>query len=132
MSAPDDFMRDINAQKLSAPLLGKVMPLGASLPPDEWNDFDRNLERVVDLVGKEHCGDDGPMLAMTAALRLMALDALVFDPEFRGGLITEHSPDGILTFTAIYCGLRRSRQSSEDRTANPCSTGVHSVQAWWN
>lgn len=95
MSAPDEFIQEINAQKVSAPLLGKVMHLWASLPRDEWNDFDRKLERVVELVGEEHCGDAGPMLAMAAALRLMALDALVLDPEFRGWLITEHSPEGI-------------------------------------
>jgi hypothetical protein len=95
MSAPDEFMQEINALKVPAPLLGKVMHLWASLPPDEWDYFDRKLERVVELVAKEHCGDDGPMLAMAAALRLMALDGLVLDPEFRGWLITEHSPEGI-------------------------------------
>ena len=94
MSAPDEFMQDINAQKLSASLLGKVMHLWASLPPDEWNDFDRKLERVVELVAREQGGEENPMLAMAAALRLMALDALVVDPEFRGWLITEHSPGG--------------------------------------
>src|SRR4029077_5809906 len=95
MSAPDEFVHEINAQKVSATLLGKVMHLWASLSSNEWNDFDRKLERVVDLVGKEHCGDGAPMLAMAVALRLMALDALVLDPEFRGWLITGHSPDGI-------------------------------------
>ena len=40
MSAPDEFMREINAQKVAAPLLGKVMHLWASLPRDEWQDFD--------------------------------------------------------------------------------------------
>ena len=95
MSAPDEFMREINAQKVAAPLLGKVMHLWASLPRDEWQDFDRKLERVVDLVGKENCGAGDPMLAMAIALRLMALDALVLDPEFRAWLITEHSPDGV-------------------------------------
>src|SRR4029078_1990507 len=93
MAAPNEFMREINAQKVSAPLLGKVMHLWASLPREEWQDFDQKLERVVDFVGKENGGD--PMLAMAIALRLMALDALVLDPEFRGWLITEHSPGGI-------------------------------------
>ena len=93
MSAPDEFMQEINAQKVSAPLLGKVMHLWASLPREEWQDFDQKLERVVDFVGKENGGD--PMLAMAIALRLMALDALVLDPEFRAWLITEHSPDGV-------------------------------------
>jgi hypothetical protein len=95
MSAPDDFMREINAQEVSARLLGKVMHLWASLPRDEWRDFDRRLERVVELVGAEHSGERGPVLAMAVALRLMALDALVLDPEFRGWLITEHAPGGI-------------------------------------
>ena len=95
MSAPDEFMREINAQKVAAALLGKVMHLWASLPRDEWQDFDRKLERVVDLVGKENGGDGAPMLAMAIALRLMALDALVLDPEFRGRLITEHSTGGV-------------------------------------
>ena len=95
MSAPDEFMQEINAQKVSPPLLGKVTHLWASMPRDEWRDFDRRLQRVVDLVDKEHCGDGGPMLAMAIALRLMALDALVLDPEFRAWLITEHSPGSI-------------------------------------
>ena len=95
MSAPDEFMREINAQTVSGPLLGKVMHLWASLPRDEWQDFDRKLERVVELVSKEQGGEGAPMLAMAVALRLMALDALVVDPEFRGWLITEHSPHGI-------------------------------------
>ncbi len=95
MSPPDEFMREINAQKVSAPLLGKVMHLWASLPRDEWRDFDRKLERVVELVGQEQGGDSSPMLAMAAALRLMALDALVVEPELRGWLLSERSPDGI-------------------------------------
>lgn len=95
MSAPDEFMQEINAQKVSAPLLGKVMHLWASLPRNDWCDFDTRLERVVELVGREHDGDASPMLAMAAALRLMALDAMVVDPEFRGWLLSERSPDGI-------------------------------------
>ena len=95
MSAPDEFMREINAQKVSAPLLGKVMHLWASLSRDEWRDFDRKLERVVELVGREQDGDSSPMLAMAAALRLMALDAMVIEPELRGWLMSERSPDGI-------------------------------------
>jgi hypothetical protein len=95
MSAPDEFMQDINAQKVSAPLLGKVMRLWAALPRGEWRDFERRLERVVELVGREHDVEDGPMLAMAAALRLMALDTMVVDPELRGWLMSERSPDGI-------------------------------------
>ena len=95
MSVPDEFIQRINTQQVSASLLGKVMHLWASLPRDEWGDFDRKLERVVELVAKEEGGEDSPMLAMAAALRLMALDALVVDPEFRGWLLTEHSPGGI-------------------------------------
>lgn len=95
MSAPDEFMQQINAQKVSAALLGKVMYVWASLPRDEWGDFDRRLERVVELVDREHGGKDSAMLAMAAALRLMALDAMVVDPEVRGWLLSERSPDGI-------------------------------------
>jgi hypothetical protein len=95
MSAPDEFIQEINAQKVPAPLLGKVMHLWASLPRDDWRDFDRKLERVVELVGREHDGDSSPMLAMAAALRLMALDAMVVDPELRGWLMSERSPHGI-------------------------------------
>jgi len=95
MSAPDEFIQEINAQNVPAPLLGRVMHLWASLPRDEWRDFDRKLERVVELVGREQDGDNSPMLAMAAALRLMALDAMVVDPELRGWLMSERSPDGI-------------------------------------
>jgi hypothetical protein len=35
------------------------------------------------------------MLAMAVALRLMALDAMVVDPELRGWLMSERLPDGI-------------------------------------
>jgi hypothetical protein len=95
MSTADAFMQKINAQKVSAPLLGKMMHLWASLPRDEWLDFDRKLERVVELVAQEQGADGSPMLAMAAALRLMALDAMVVDPELRGWQISERSPDGI-------------------------------------
>jgi hypothetical protein len=95
MPAPGDFIQEINAQHVSATLLGKVMHLWASLPRDQWRDLDRRLERVVELVGREHDGDARPMLAMAAALRLMALDAMVLDPELRGWLMSERSPDGI-------------------------------------
>src|SRR5215472_1441868 len=95
MSAPDEFIQEINAQKVSAPLLGKVMHLWASLPRDEWRDFDRRLERVAELVSREHDGEASPMLAMAAALRLMALDAMVIDPELRAWLMSERLPDGI-------------------------------------
>lgn len=95
MSAPEECMQEINAQKVSALLLGKVMRLWASLPRDEWRDFDRKLERVVELVAREQDSDSSPMLAMAAALRLMALDAMVVEPELRGWLVSEQSPDGI-------------------------------------
>lgn len=35
------------------------------------------------------------MLAMAVALRLMALDAMVVEPELRGWLMSERSPDGV-------------------------------------
>lgn len=95
MSAPDQFIRAINAQKVTPPLLGEVMILWASLPSREWRDFDRRLERVVEFVGKKNGADDSPMLAMAVALRLMALDAMIVDPELRGWLMSERSPDGV-------------------------------------
>ena len=95
MSAPDAFMQEINEQKVSAPLLGKVMHMWASLPRDEWQDFDRKLERVVELVSNEHGGENSSMVAMAVALRLMALDAMVVDPEVRGWLMSDRSPDGV-------------------------------------
>lgn len=95
MAAPEDFIREINAQRVSPSLLGEVMHLWASLPRDEWADFDRRLERVVALVERKNPDEGSPMLAMAAALRLMALDALVVDPEFRGWLVSERSQDGI-------------------------------------
>lgn len=95
MSAPDEFMREINALTVTASLLGKVMHLWASLPRDEWQDFDRKLERVVELVGGEQGGKDSPMVAMAVALRLMALDAMVVDPEVRGWLMSDRLSDGI-------------------------------------
>ena len=56
MSALDAFIQDINEQKETALLLGKVTRLWASLPQAEWQDFDRELERVVELVSKEGAG----------------------------------------------------------------------------
>jgi hypothetical protein len=95
MPAPDDFMQKINAQPVSASLLGKVMHLWASLPREEWRDFDRKLESVVELVAKVQGREGSPMLAMASALRLMALDAMVIAPELRGWLISDRLPDGI-------------------------------------
>jgi muramidase (phage lysozyme) len=53
ISALDEFMLQINAEKVPPLLLGKVMHMWASLPPNEWQDFDRKLERVVALVAAE-------------------------------------------------------------------------------
>lgn len=119
MSPPDDFMQEINAQQVPAPLLGKVMHLWASLPREEWRDFDRRLERVVELVGREHGGDGTAVLAMAAALRLMALDALVVDPEFRGWLITEHSPDGITYIHGDLLRIAADQAILEGTDGNP-------------
>jgi hypothetical protein len=95
MSPPDTFLKEINAQKVSVPLLGKVMHLYASLPRDEWRDFDRKLERVVEFVEGEDGSEGSPLLAMAIALRLMALDAMLVDPELRAWLISGRSWDGI-------------------------------------
>jgi hypothetical protein len=93
MSVPE-FIQ-INAQKVSAALLGKVIHLWASLPRDEWLNFDRRMERVVELVDREEGTEGSPMLGMAVALRLMALDVMVVDPELRGWLMSERLPDGI-------------------------------------
>jgi hypothetical protein len=88
-------MQEINAQKVSAPLLGRVMHLWAPLPRDEWLDFDQKLERVVEFVAQKHGAEGTPMLAMAVALRLMALDVMVVDPELRGWRMSERLPNGI-------------------------------------
>lgn len=95
MSPPDQFIREINAQQVSASLLGEVMTMWAALPADEWNDFDLKLQRVVDFVGKKDGCENSPMLAMAVALRLMALDGVVMDPEMRGWLMSGRTRDGI-------------------------------------
>lgn len=95
MPPPDQFIKDINALMVPASLLGEVMVMWASLPPADWKDFDRRLERVVDFVGKKSGHEENPMLAMAIALRLMALDAIAVDPEFRPWLVSDRSRDGI-------------------------------------
>jgi hypothetical protein len=132
MSAPDAFIREINAQPVSPSLLGEVMHLWASLPRDEWADFDRRLERVVELVSRTNSCEQAPMLAMAAALRLMAVDTLVVDPAFRGWLITERSRRASPTFTGIFCGSRPSRRCSKDPPASPSSTGLNFARALWS
>jgi hypothetical protein len=82
----DDFLRDINAVTVPAPLLGEVTTLWAALPEAEWRDFDRRLEHVLNFVAERETGDHAPMLAMAIALRLMALDAIVHNPEHRAWL----------------------------------------------
>jgi len=95
MTVPDQFIQDINTQNISAALLGEVMIMWASLPPEEWKDFNRKLQRVVEFVDGKRPDVNNPLLAMAVALRLMALDAMVVDPAVRGWLIPEKSPDGI-------------------------------------
>lgn len=95
MSAPDHFIRDINALSVPAPLLGEVMIMWAGLPPDEWANFDRKLERVVEFIDKNDRSEKHFMLAMAVALRLMALDSMVVDPEIRGWLMPGQSSSGI-------------------------------------
>jgi hypothetical protein len=86
---------DINAQTITAALLGEVMNMFASLSSDEWSDFDRRLQRVVDFVDEKRCSDNSPLHAMAVALRLMALDAIVVDPGIRGWLISGNPRNGI-------------------------------------
>lgn len=95
MPNADDFLREINRLNVTPAFLGEVMILWASLSPAEWSDFDRRLERVVEFVGAKMGGEDSAMLAMAAALRLMALDAIVVDPEFRGWRMSEKTPAGV-------------------------------------
>ena len=95
MSNDDDFLHEINRLNVTPALLGEVMILWASLSPDEWSDFDRRLERVVQFVGAKLGGEDNAMLAMAAALRLMALDDIVVDPEFRGWRLSEKTSAGV-------------------------------------
>ena len=91
MSVPDYFIRDINALNVPAPLLGDVMIMWASLPPDEWKNFDQRLERVVEFICKKDRSEESLMLAMAVTLRLMALDCVVADPEIRGWLMPGRS-----------------------------------------
>ena len=72
--------------------------LGSS--PKSGAIFDRRLDWIVDFVGKKDGRDNSPMLVMAVALRLMALDAIVVDPELRGWLMLERSQLGSPTFTA--------------------------------
>jgi nitrogen regulatory protein PII-like uncharacterized protein len=95
MSAPDYFIRDINALNVPAPLLGEVMIMWASLSPDEWKNFDRRLERVVEIICKKDRSEENLMLAMAVTLRLMALDSMVVDSEIRGWLMPGRSSSGI-------------------------------------
>lgn len=83
----DQFMQDIKALKVSSEILGQVMIMWASLSPDEWKDFDRRLQRVVEFVGEKDRGEGAPMLAMAVTLRLMALDTMAVDPASRGWLL---------------------------------------------
>ncbi len=85
-SSDDDFLREINAIAVPPPLLGEVTTLWASLPEEEWRDFDRRLAHALAFVGQRVPGDQAPMLAMAVALRLMALDVIVRNPENRAWL----------------------------------------------
>ncbi|HWB49518.1 MAG TPA: hypothetical protein VG651_10440 [Stellaceae bacterium] len=95
MPTDDDFLREINELDIAPTLLGEVMVLWAALPAAEWNDLDRRLERVVEFIGEKATGQAGPLIAMALALRLMALDAIVTDPAFRGWRAPEKTPDGV-------------------------------------
>jgi len=66
---------------------------------------------------------------MALALRLMALDAVVIEPELRGWLMSERSPEGLPKFTMISSRSQRNRQSSKDLQARQFSTGGHFAQA---
>lgn len=87
MSDDAEFIGQINGVRVSPQLLGEITVIWASLPPEVWDDFDLRLKHVVDHIAKTRDGPDGPMLAMAAALRLMALNSIVKDPDARAWLV---------------------------------------------
>jgi hypothetical protein len=84
MPAFKKFQTDINATKVSADLLGEVMLMYASLSSEEWEDFDLKIIRVIELLKGKNYGKESEFLAMTIAIRLMALDSILLNAEFRG------------------------------------------------
>jgi hypothetical protein len=84
MSEFGKFQTDINATKVSADLLGEVMVMYASLPSEEWEDFDLKITRVIELLNKKNYGKKSDYLAMAVAIRLMALDSVLLNDEFKG------------------------------------------------
>jgi hypothetical protein len=93
MSSDDDFLREINAIAVPASLLGEVTTLWASLPEEEWRDFDRRLGHVLAFVGERVPEDQAPMLAMATALRVLAIHAIVHDPKNRAWLFPGSQDD---------------------------------------
>jgi hypothetical protein len=95
MSPFAKFKDDINAVNVSADLLGEVMVMWASLPPQEWSEFEVRVTRVIEfLTKKNNYGKDPTFLACAITIRLMALNSVLNDTEFRG-LLLPASQDGI-------------------------------------
>jgi len=82
-----EFIQKINGVEVSPELLGEITVIWASLPSEVWDDFDHRLKHVVDHIVKTRNASDGPMLAMAAALRLMALDSIVKDSHTHAWLV---------------------------------------------
>ncbi len=84
MSTLQEFKQEVNAAKVSADLLGEVMIMWAALPSEEWKDFDTKLTRVVEHITRKNKGKEDVFLAMVLTLRLMALDSVLHNDEFKG------------------------------------------------
>ena len=117
---PDDaeFIEQINGVEVSPELLGEVTAIWASLPPKVWDDFDQRLKHVVDHIAKTENTPDGPMLAMAAALRLMALDSVVKDPRTRAWLVRGRQ-DGLSYIHGDLLKVAAAEVIQEDALGNP-------------
>jgi hypothetical protein len=86
------FKNDINATKVTAELLGKVMDMYAAMPPDERLVFEARAMRVLRLLEKAGVDADRGLLAMTITIRLMALDAMLEDSQVQGWILPGPEP----------------------------------------
>jgi hypothetical protein len=86
------FTNDINATKVTPELLGEVMVMYATLPPEE-RVFEVRAKRVIALLRDRGAGAGCGLLAMAITIRLMALDVILKDRDVQGWTLPGDGPD---------------------------------------
>jgi hypothetical protein len=81
----------INSTKIDPHLLGEVMHMLGNLPTESRDIFEIRATKTYTMLVKKGCPDSA-IAALAITARLMALDAVLDDPQVKSLMITDDKP----------------------------------------